>query len=1416
MGEILLRLARTLPLSLTGIVVMITAIAFTTWRSIRAKMRAQAEERIRTLGADAPDEADAPPTEMSESGFRRLERSFDRATRELERHVPNAAERAGVPWVLLLGRQGSRRPGMLAGTGLPTAFAPPSTDWAEPARRLDWWFHYPGALLDLGGGYVQSPGGRGADRRGWRRFLRLLQRHRPERPLDGVVVTIPLEDLLGSEAGGDDAVSWSLEDRAADLQSHLGDLQDVLGMRIPVTVLVTGCERLRGFGGFARALAQRGEADDPARLDRPLPQMLGWSNPYDPQTLFRGEWVDRAFDDVAEGLDAAQAEIYSSRHVGWRQADDVFLFPLALRRLREPLRRVLETLFRPSSYHSGDLFRGLFFTGAGPVPQDPAAPRPQHFLRDFLERKVFPETRLAEPLPDTLLSRNRRVLGTQTAVAAAALVLSLGLWWAWSHLEARNQKLEPFLEVVEENLRREQVRTAGERPDLASMQARAEELLQGMAGLDARRYWSLFLPSSWSGTIDRQLEGAIVDAYEDVLFRALHLSFEDRTESLVCSAEAPRSRRASSAAVQPRTVRGIPRPSALPELQVLLTYAEELERLETHSRQYDQLSVTESLEDLSEVVQYLFGTRLSAEFFQNDALYHQVLPQVVYAPFRPEDSVPDWASASCVDRLAPQRSSTPSWRKLASVQAAREATALYNRLFWENPLLGSLANLRRGLQQLVLGQRVRSADQSDVDSLRSLLDMLHDVDVLLDEPGLQWVFEPSLSLGPEYDRILTGLELSSFVSQGLAGEVREAGQSNFEVLQGNLVEAGSESTGPFLQSVQDQPRPELTEELSMLKDALDAFLSERGFRPAAVSANLANRLGPDQRLLWDDLVLQEAVGLWDPYQRFRADTLSLVPERLRATLDRIARDQVARRIGARVRQAQRFLSLEQTGGFDLELGISTQVDNLAQATPHLRRLVEIYQDLDQPQARSHLIDTVQRQGTDLLGDVDVLLGRSRLYLPREGDFAWWDGERNVAFAAFAVADEPGLQDYLERQRERIGELTREYARPTLDALALTRPSSPARSTDLYERWTTIADVMAAYDAGDPSNALVALETFVVTELPTIRLVSCLPQTADVGTVDDENNFFLERRELLETLLRRRCDVLVGHRAVAAWNDIRNLFNRRLAGRYPFSRERSGTPDAVGREATPTALAALFERVDRDRELILSVPEDHPAFQGAGGRIRTFLGDLETLETFLAPFLASPDGDAVPQVLVQVDFRADRGSERGGEQILAWELTVADRAVEARDAEPRLAWQLRDDLTFVLRWAKDSPWVPRATLPDSAAATIDGTRAVYRYRDVWSLVSFVRSHLDRARFGGPSSLEPLPLRFDVQTVPRILPRTGADAFGTAPIQQARVFVRVSFFHPETEEPLPWPCFPTEAPKLGDPGSGPTRNWWCHGS
>jgi type VI secretion system protein ImpL len=559
--------------------------------------------------------------------------------------------------------------------------------------------------------------------------------------------------------------------------------------------------------------------------------------------------------------------------------------------------------------------------------------------------------------------------------------------------------------------------------------------------------------------------------------------------------------------------------------------------------------------------------------------------------------------------------------------------------------------------------------------------------------------------------------------------------------------------------------------------------------------------------LWDRALLADAVGLAGPYQRFLEETLPRFPPRLRGTIDRIAREQMGRRLGDLVAQAQQARSFEELGAFDLELAVSREVEDLEQAAPLLAQLEELFSDLSLEPYRRDLTRVLAEQGDRLLADVDRLLDRYRLYLPATASLGAWEGQAPVAFAAFGVADEAGLERYLARQRGRIRELAFELAGPALTALAQARPTAYGRAHDRYDRWQRIAQEL---QVEGPESSVAALEEFIRGELQVTGVGECLARTAAVPTpIDLPRDFFLARREELRALLWQRCDHLAGIRAAAAWAENTELFRARLEERFPFSAAVAGR--AGGREAaSPEAVRVFLERVDRHRPLLATVPPGHPVFRGAGTQVRDFLADTAELAAFLAPYLAAKTDPALPAAGIEVEFRADRDRERGGNQILGWELALGTQRVSARDPEHRGVWRFGNPLELSLRWAKDAPALPLAAAGPGSGAAVESPAVRYAYADPWALVSFLRSHL-AGRPAAPG--DPFTLSFAVHTA-----SPGASRAVVEPPSKAdvRVFLRVRLFHPETQEPLPWPCFPRTVPSLGPPPPGAGSHWWCHGS
>lgn len=164
--------------------------------------------------------------------------AFGRAGRRLDRAA--AGDRHRVPLLLLLGADGSRDSDLLVNAGLELPFGAPADAGMDLGQGRGFWFLDRGVVLDLAGDAVLAADGRTSDERSWRSALNLLQKLRPKRPVDGIVLAIPCRELI--EAQRSEAAQEELTARAGRIYRKLWQMQQRLGFRLPVYLLVTGCE----------------------------------------------------------------------------------------------------------------------------------------------------------------------------------------------------------------------------------------------------------------------------------------------------------------------------------------------------------------------------------------------------------------------------------------------------------------------------------------------------------------------------------------------------------------------------------------------------------------------------------------------------------------------------------------------------------------------------------------------------------------------------------------------------------------------------------------------------------------------------------------------------------------------------------------------------------------------------------------------------------------------------------------------------------------------------------------------------------------------------------------------------------------------------------------------------------------------
>jgi len=1354
------RFASALPYALIGIILLILsilAVLILIFRSAKKKsQRDETEEEIAQV-ADEDRKTAAPlVAPISTLGIRK---SFSRAMKTLKENVAGRNYRYQIPWILMLGPAGSGKTTALDMNGCNLPFGKPLEKGPEVKEGCNWWFFEKGILLDIAGDLVLREDGKTHHEKGWRLVLRLLQKYRPERPIDGVVLTIPCTDLLGSNAQGGPDLNKAAE-KADLLYGRLWHAQKVLGIRFPVYVLITKCDHIDGFQNFCREI--------PKRLGN---NIFGWSSPYGIDTGYSSEWVSEAFQNMHRELSRTQYELFTEG-TDPEESDGLFMFPHNFQPLFEPIQVYLDRIFKPSVYHESFIFRGIYFSGDSGIEQTETTSIMPMFLNDLFEKKLFPELGLARPAAKTVVARNRKVLAAQAAAALIVLVGSLGLWWSYSRLQLDKHALQPVLVQIAEDV--QQLRSLEQRePDGLALynllqepnirvpfEQSAMNLFEGMTNI--RSLTTVFIPSSWFSDIHEEIQESMIIAYDQIILKTMYIQLLQKAKAIFESVD-----KAPPAGNNPNILAV----EETPEFVELRTFVENLRELEEYADLYNGLRTTRDLTDLGHLAKYLFGIELPDGFYRNAKYYHQALGQTKYRVFDPS-----------------------IFRIKARFFTLRKLTdRLYDRLFRSSVISAYLDVL--SLQLKEFGQESRSSAQ-DGGMIRDLLDTIEQLKAILAQPEFSWISHDTLNLGEPFDSLLLKIEDSDFLGHDMRMEVQRAGEEAFRQFKNELKAKRTPLTGPLLKQKGGETVAMLSQGVRSLKADLEKLLSQE-FMTLEPSKGQTFEVPPGTRLVWEIPPLQHAVALMAPYEEFIREGLGNFPPDLQNTIRSMAQNSLEEKILNLVGRSQRFKPIaDPLSAHPREPAIRAEVKNFNEAAKLLNRLLAALDELDLTAPFLDLSELVYWQTSTLLESIDRMLRRENIYRPKGQDFSWWNGVKTLSLAAFDLSSEDELRYYVDLQRERVKHLAYVYAEPIV-AFFMNRPSPhEAQFAQLLAKWEDILLELDKYQRKQPGNSVTALEKFILFKMDTITKENYTEKITQKELSERSGGFFLQRRNTLRRLLFERCEMLATTEALEEYKKIRQFFNQKLVGKFPFWNIKA---DEILSEVDPQDLQDFYRLFDKHVPNIRKVMSRKDHFGIPGKEALEFLKQMDGVRRFFASFLEGDDQEKpeAPTVDFMVQFRVNRDHEIGANQIIEWKLTVGEQEFHYQGGKHRGRWCFGDPLRIALRWAKHStvsPIPPRGR-PEM---NVSGKTVEYRYGNSWSLLYLVKKHTaSPADFDQLADPQPHTLKFEIDT-------THSD--GNKHVDEtarARVYIRIVPMTPveKKRQVLTVPAFPSKkAPAL----------------
>jgi hypothetical protein len=300
---------------------------------------------------------------------------------------------------------------------------------------MDWWFTDRAILLDTAGALLTESDS--ATR--FEEFLKMLKTHRPDCPINGMIIAVSVESLLLDDLDASDQ-------KGLNLSKQLTIIQKILGIRFSVYLMITKSDLITGFKEYCDAPANTG-------YDR---QCFGWSNPYELDVPIKPSEVCAELESMATQLRFRRWTILQDplpKERDGRRIDEVdalFAFPDAVSQVVKRLSRYLDIVFSDSEWSDmPPFFRGVYFTSSkregaaldqqlaqalqmapDRLPEGGIWGREKSlYLRDLFMGKIFREQGLVTRLRDVgSLLRKRLVFYYAVTACLLTLLLGLGLW----------------------------------------------------------------------------------------------------------------------------------------------------------------------------------------------------------------------------------------------------------------------------------------------------------------------------------------------------------------------------------------------------------------------------------------------------------------------------------------------------------------------------------------------------------------------------------------------------------------------------------------------------------------------------------------------------------------------------------------------------------------------------------------------------------------------------------------------------------------------------------------------------------------------------------------------------------------------------------------------------------------------------
>lgn len=1102
----------------------------------------------------------------------------------------------------------------------------------------------------------------------WNALLKILRKHRPERPIDGVIVDIAIQSNFSRPM---DEVKEGAESETTVLQvlkERFYSLQTELRMTFPTYFLFTGAEKIKGFSSASRALSLQGCST------------IGFSRQSDPSAFKSLDRIGLKILEMATSFDSLAFSSLQNKPNMDQNDEEIFLFSNEFSNRVDRLTESIGNVFPFNQAGYGGEIRGIFFTG-----KVSNSLNSQGFLKNPLQQSIFPEANIAEPLSTSLSNSTRNVKVAQLSLAAVLLCGVISSVAQQYLLTDRVPKIIASLNSLITELEEMARSNSQSGTNLQDISKRSMFQLDILTGFDPNYITTFWIPASYLTEVQKDLNNIKAIADRKLLLDPVKIALSGKIRALssISDIQADLDKQAVQLDLQSMEY---------PNFLNLHLALDEFYKLNDMVNSYSQIQKgTFDRNQFNNLVDYLFGTRLPRS-------YRPTLETISLTGVK--IGMDDLASNDLLGSIDER------WdyelKNIAYDMMARDA--IIQKLQRFSILLSSDADNFSG-------------GENSLSRLIEIKRLGTELATLIESGRYEWLVSSqqmeNINWVSLLDRVDNNPLLGKTYSQDILNKVYILRQRvNVEIVKISL------QTGIKVLETDNKKinlNKTIENAIYFVSDALDLSEISKSTLVQSSKGDVAIRkIEFSDNYKWN---IKSLTNLNQELQflnklSFQAAPFVEIENLLTKTLNSSARDTYLSYLPKLVQP------VANTGLFARK-NTDEISSNFNLALPELRLLNQLMINFGQENISDIIKNQIKLKSERIISETARLVKQAKYFNVDVRQIDHWDGKSDLRHVLFGNKTNTNFSLMIDKQVHSLSNLVLDAAMPSIEVAFEHKLDLSLETNEEMNRLSAIAASLIGLSEAEPTSTAYVMIDFLENQLPTITSFNCsLPMSLYSSFQED---FFISKLLTILGRIEQRCNQINENNIDNQYEKFAKFFNEKVSNKYPFSGDY---------KASAVTLETIVELMERSQDLqrlgLMSLDYYN---KSKSEDVELFLSDLDDTISFFARIQIG-SAEEPTGITTKVNFRVARDQEVGANKVASWQMKVGETTIDQYSADNSLNWQIGNPVDIKLRWAKGSSARPQAGFNDGNYLLASNDAVRIYLDDQWSLIRLIQIYSDK--------------------------------------------------------------------------------------